>query len=311
MIVDAPNRTLRDVAVLTVGQTVDGRFIVDEESLRTALKVMQEWGPEGVPSLDRHDGEALNILGRLVNPRIDHSSLRADLEFLETFEDGDRLLEIASKMPRAFGLSLCCTHEKNKNLRVTGITSIDLAQVPAANPRGLLSAEIPANKNPESDEPSPSMNPDEIKSLLQEVIAPLSARLEAMEKGYADMSAKLEAMKPAEVSLESDAPDPDLDTDAPEPVTKEVIEEMVEAKLAKLSAEIQALPDTIRSKLGAAPVRAVAPSSTAPDGELEFEALVLKAQTENSNLSRADAIDQTVAKHPQAFLKARQRGIKL
>lgn len=88
-----------------------------------------------------------HIVGKLENFRIDGESLRADLHLLKTHEQYPRILEMASTMAEAFGLSVSsvATGEKidgKEYLRCEELNSVDLVDRPAANPTGLFSEPV-------------------------------------------------------------------------------------------------------------------------------------------------------------------------
>jgi hypothetical protein len=215
--VDRETRTISDVAVMTLGVTIDGRFTIDETTLQQVHDLMSA-RVDGMPVLSEHYGETSDLVGRLLNPRIVEGALRADLELFAAAEDVELLLEAAEKMPSGFGLSIsaydCTTDGKEKLLRVNSMSSVDLAQLPAANPRGLLSgkggvdtghriarAALSGATLATIPSPPPDMTPEEINSA---VAAAVTAAMEPINAELADLKAKLEAL-PAPAPKEDEA----------------------------------------------------------------------------------------------------------
>lgn len=266
-------RTIRDVSVISTGDTVDGRFEITGQTLADVLSVMSG-KPDGTKVLADHDAEVEDIIGRLVNPRLsdDGASLRADLEVFDAAEAGNIILESAAKMPSEFGLSInahSVTVEKGV-LRVHAMKSVDLTGHPAANRSGLLSVDNPARPNGSTTTPTtPDMTPEEIKTIVAECMAPLSEKMAALEAKLAEAPA------------------------APVPPTEEE-EKAVEA--AKMSAIADAVTAKLRASLGLGEgvklsIAAVSEPAKGKQEEtpgVKFSALV--AELVKSGKSRTDAI---------------------
>ena len=266
--------------VISLGETVDGRYVVDQASLAAVLALMEARAAEGTPVLAEHGGESTDLIGRLISPRIEGDRVVADLALLQSAEDRDLLLEAAQVMPSAFGLSINALVEPREDrlLRPLTLYSVDLAQVPAANRRGLLSA-APDNVRPD-------MTPDEIKLMIEEA---MSARLADYETKMADLTAKLEAMTP---------PAPPVDP-------KPMVDEMAATLRAELTAAVAAVPARLRAEMGAT-LRA----SPAADksGPATFREAVARLSANDKTLPKTHAIREAIRQHPDLYAAARASG---
>lgn len=230
-------RTIYDVSVISVGETVDGRFKVTASTLADVLALMVA-KRDGTKVLADHDAEVEDLVGRLINPRAsaDRNSIRADLEVFDSAGAGAIILEAAAKMPGEFGLSINTpdARETEAGLRVAALTSVDLAGYPAANRSGLLSAA------PTIDKPAPpdthldtiTMTPDEIEASITAALSPITAMIE-------ELKARLDAM-------EIDAPDVEVELEAA--AVKEADASAADA--AKMKALCSAVSAQLRADLG-------------------------------------------------------------
>jgi hypothetical protein len=137
---------IRGVSVITTGEAKGHGVFIDAKSLQTFLSAAQA-RPGGVPVKMDHGTGFYHIVGKLENFRIDGESLRADLHLLKTHEQYPRILEMASTMAEAFGLSVSsvATGEQidgKEYLRCDELNSVDLVDRPAANPTGLFSQPV-------------------------------------------------------------------------------------------------------------------------------------------------------------------------
>lgn len=88
-------------------------------------------------------------LGYVRNARVDGNTVRGDLVFYDaTGEAARRLLAICEHDPSSCGLSIAMDHgqyhldQQTQALRVTALSGVDIVGEPAANPAGMLSADI-------------------------------------------------------------------------------------------------------------------------------------------------------------------------
>jgi hypothetical protein len=103
--VDTETATLYGVCLLKTGEAVGHNVLIDAKSLQTVLAACKRKKALRV-KLD-HQNSASAFVGTLSNYRIeDNNCIRADLELLKTSEYKDYVLEISSRMPNEFGLSI-------------------------------------------------------------------------------------------------------------------------------------------------------------------------------------------------------------
>ena len=148
--VDAEQGVIYGVSVITEGECAGkhkGSFI-DHTTLEKLLSLASGF-KDGIKvklSMNReHDGSVGQIVGSLKSFRIDGKQLRADLHLLKSDDNFGKIVEMSSKMPEAFGLSVVVPNHYEKvngknTLRPTDIFSVDLVEEPAANKTGLFSA---------------------------------------------------------------------------------------------------------------------------------------------------------------------------
>lgn len=146
---DIKDGVIRGVSVITTGEAKGHNVFIDAKSLQTFLSAAQN-RPGGVPVKMDHGTGFYHIVGKLENFRIDGESLRADLQLLKTHEQYPRILEMASTMAEAFGLSVSSVASSEEidgkqYLRCDELNSVDLVDRPAANPTGLFSEPTPVD----------------------------------------------------------------------------------------------------------------------------------------------------------------------
>jgi hypothetical protein len=182
--VDPAAGVIYDVAVLTFGKAQGHPFLIDATTLHQALALMQAL-PEGLKVRVRHptpaemqsgvDNDPTRMIGRLTSPRIVDGCLRADLRLGDYAARvpgyGDvrgYLLTLAGSDPTAFGLSPVIDYEVDPvtmAARINGLIAADTVGTPAANPAGLLSAQLehnnntPAGASPAATPPNPAGSP--------------------------------------------------------------------------------------------------------------------------------------------------------
>jgi hypothetical protein len=147
--IDSDSGIISGVSVITAGECAGkhaGTWI-DHNTISSLLSIASGF-KDGVKvklsQSEEHDGSVGQIIGTLKGFRIDGNQLRADLHLLKSDENYGKILEMSSKMPEAFGLSVAVDKNYEKQgdkhfLRPTDIYSVDLVEQPAAN-RGLFSA---------------------------------------------------------------------------------------------------------------------------------------------------------------------------
>lgn len=185
--IDAANGIIRGVSVATIGEADGHDLWLDSATLSklielagTSVKVKMNHPAKG------ENAPVEGTAGMLTHFRLDGDQVRADLELLRSEDYFDKIIEMAQKMPRDFGLSIRVQFDTEKKddkdyIRPTAIESVDLVDSPAANPNGLFSAKVADDKTKKTT----SMSALIAKALgladtasETEVVAELSKRLD-------------------------------------------------------------------------------------------------------------------------------------
>lgn len=193
--VDADAGIIFGVSVITKGPALGHGLFVDDKTLDQVIELAGA-GQDGVRVKLKHnrkdDNPILATVGSLRQFRRDGDAVRADLHLLKADEGYAKILEMASKQPRDFGLSLSCDAEAEekdgqKVIRLTGIDSVDFTEKPAANPNGLFS---------EKQDNQTKINPMS-KAIALALSLPETATEEEIA---AKLKTTLEANKPTDLS---------------------------------------------------------------------------------------------------------------
>jgi hypothetical protein len=152
--VDGGAGIIYGVSVITIGEAVGHEQFVDKTTLSQICGVASKF-PDGIKvklsQSSEHDGSAGQIVGNLRAFRQDGNHVRADLHLLKSDDNFQKIIEMASNMPSAFGLSVVIPHNTEElsgkdYIRCDDIYSIDLVEAPAANPTGLFSSKTLMSK---------------------------------------------------------------------------------------------------------------------------------------------------------------------
>ena len=133
------------VAVITVGEALGHGVFIDS----TTLEMFSALGvafPSGVQVKIDHGSGFSSIVGTLKNFSVQGNKVVADLHLLQTHKEYSTIVEMADKMPNAFGLSVSFSGKRveldgKQYVRTLELYSIDLVDHPAANPSGLFSVD--------------------------------------------------------------------------------------------------------------------------------------------------------------------------
>ena len=141
--VDSENGIIRRVSVLTEGEAKGHPFAIDSTTL-SQIKSQAEKHSDGLRVKVNHGSGVDAIAGVLKNFLIEGKQLYADLHLLKTGGLYAKLMEMAQKIPGAFGLSVSFENVPEKVgeemfARSKDLYSCDMVDQPAANPNGLLS----------------------------------------------------------------------------------------------------------------------------------------------------------------------------
>ena len=274
---------IEGVSIISVGEAKGHGLFVDDITLQEVKACAESYAGGVKVNLD-HGAGIKDIVGFCDNFRIVGKKLVADLNLLETAEKRAYVLEIASRMPDTFGISIAFSgpvREKDGQsfASCTELYSADLVQTPAANPTGLFSftaksvdtsaKEMIDDKNKMEDGAEDTVS-----------IADIIERLSALETAFGDYKSKMEEMPKDEEKME----------DAP------MVEEK-DSEMSKLSAKL----DLIISNFGAAPLKA----STVAN---EAEKLSIKSIIDNKTRelgSRTAAIKFAMTNHPAEYIALR------
>ena len=274
---------IEGVSIISVGEAKGHGLFVDDITLQE-VKACAESYADGVKVNLDHGAGIKDIVGFCDNFRIIGEKLVADLNLLETAEKRAYVLEIATRMPDTFGISIAFSgpvreRDGRSFASCTELYSADLVQTPAANPTGLFSftaksvdtsaKEMIDDKNKMEDGAEDTVS-----------IADIIERLSALETAFGDYKNKMEEAPMNEEKME----------DAP-------MNDEKDSEMSKLSAKL----DTIISNFGAAPLKA----STVAN---EAEKLSIKAIIDNKTRelgSRTAAIKFAMTNHPAEYIALR------
>jgi hypothetical protein len=274
---------IEGVSIISVGEAKGHGLFVDDITLQEVKSCAESYAGGVKVNLD-HGAGIKDIVGFCDNFRIVGGKLVADLNLLETAEKRAYVLEIASRMPDTFGISIAFSgpvREKDGRsfASCTELYSADLVQTPAANPTGLFSftAKSVDTSAKEMIDDKNKMEDGEEDTVS---IADIIERLSALETAFGDYKSKMEEMPKDEEKME----------DAP------MVEEK-DSEMSKLSAKL----DLIISNFGAAPLKA----STVAN---EAEKLSIKSIIDNKTRelgSRTAAIKFAMTNHPAEYIALR------
>jgi hypothetical protein len=274
---------IEGVSIISVGEAKGHGLFVDDITLQEVKACAESYAGGVKVNLD-HGAGIKDIVGFCDNFRIVGEKLVADLNLLETAEKRAYVLEIATRMPDTFGISIAFSgpvreRDGRSFASCTELYSADLVQTPAANPTGLFSftaksvdtsaKEMIDDKNKMEDGAEDTVS-----------IADIIERLSALETAFGDYKNKMEEAPMNEEKME----------DAP-------MNDEKDSEMAKLSAKL----DTIISNFGAAPLKA----STVAN---EAEKLSIKAIIDNKTRelgSRTAAIKFAMTNHAAEYIALR------
>lgn len=273
---------IEGVSIISVGEAKGHGLFVDDITLQEVKACAESYAGGVKVNLD-HGAGIKDIVGFCDNFRIIGEKLVADLNLLETAEKRAYVLEIASRMPDTFGISIAFSgpvreRDGRSFASCTELYSADLVQTPAANPTGLFSftaKAVDTSANQMDEDKNKMEDGDDTVS-----IADIVERLSALETAFGDYKSKMEETPKDEEKM-GDAP---------------MVEEK-DSEMSKLSAKL----DLIISNFGAAPLKA----STVAN---EAEKLSIKSIIDNKTRelgSRTAAIKFAMTNHPAEYIALR------
>jgi len=281
---------IEGVSIISIGEAKGHGLYVDEQTLMEVKECAESYKGGVKVNLD-HGAGIKDIVGFVNNFRIVGSQLLGDLNLLQTSPMRDYVLEISSKLPDTFGISIAFSGPIREVdgmdfASCTELYSADLVQTPAANATGLFSFTAKQVdkffKQMPEDTATPEMPEDSGESEV--TIVDLSKRMSALEEAFGMIKTKMEAMIPAE------AP-------AAEPMKEEMAAEL--SAISKLEAKL----DTIISNFGAAPVKASVVAEEKAEEKFDLKAIITQKTEELG--SRTEAIRFAMRNHREAYIEAR------
>jgi hypothetical protein len=280
---------IEGVSIISIGEAKGHGLYVDEQTLME-VKTCAESYKGGVKVNLDHGAGIKDIVGFVNNFRIVGSQLLGDLNLLETSPMRDYVLEISSKLPDTFGISIAFSGPIREVdgmdfASCTELYSADLVQTPAANATGLFSFTAKQvdsfSKQMPEDTATTAMPEDSGESEI--TIIDLSKRMSALEEAFGSMKTQMEAMIPAE-----------------KPVA-EMKEEMT-SELSVIS-KLEAKLDSIISNFGAAPVKASFIAEEKAVEKFDLKSVIVQKTEELG--SRTEAIRFAMRNHREAYIEAR------
>ena len=278
---------IEGVSIISIGEAKGHGLYVDETTLMQVKECAETYKGGVKVNLD-HGAGIKDIVGFVNNFRIVGKQLLGDLNLLETSPMRDYVMEISSKLPDTFGISIAFTGpirevEGLAFASCTELYSADLVQTPAANATGLFSftAKQVDNFSKQMTDPENNEAPE---GEVEVTIAELAKRMEALELSFGAMKTQMEAMLPAE-----------------EPAAEPAKEEMA-AELSVIS-KLEAKLDSIISNFGAAPVKASVVAEEKAVEKFDLKSVIVQKTEELG--SRTEAIRFAMRNHREAYIEAR------
>jgi hypothetical protein len=278
---------IEGVSIISIGEAKGHGLYVDETTLMQVKECAESYRGGVKVNLD-HGAGIKDIVGFVNNFRIVGKQLLGDLNLLETSPMRDYVLEISSKLPDTFGISIAFTGpirevEGLAFASCTELYSADLVQTPAANATGLFSftAKQVDSFSKQMTDPENTEAPE---GEVEVTIAELAKRMEALELSFGAMKTQMEAMLPSE-----------------EPAAEPAKEEMT-AELSVIS-KLEAKLDSIISNFGAAPVKASVIAEEKAVEKFDLKSVIVQKTEELG--SRTEAIRFAMRNHREAYIEAR------
>jgi len=279
---------IEGVSIISIGEAKGHGLYVDETTLMQVKECAESYKGGVKVNLD-HGAGIKDIVGFVNNFRIVGKQLLGDLNLLETSPMRDYVMEISSKLPDTFGISIAFTGpirevEGLAFASCTELYSADLVQTPAANATGLFSftAKQVDNFSKQMTDPENTEAPE---GEVEVTIAELAKRMEALELSFGSMKTQMEAMMPAEEEK--------MEQDGKEEMTAEL------SVISKLEAKL----DSIISNFGAAPVKASVIAEEKAVEKFDLKSVIVQKTEELG--SRTEAIRFAMRNHREAYIEAR------
>jgi hypothetical protein len=274
---------IEGVSIISIGEAKGHGLYVDETTLMQVKECAESYKGGVKVNLD-HGAGIKDIVGFVNNFRIVGKQLLGDLNLLETSPMRDYVLEISSKLPDTFGISIAFSGpirevEGLAFASCTELYSADLVQTPAANATGLFSftAKQVDSFSKQMEDATIEIEPKEDEVSIADIVS----RLTALETAFGDYKSKMEMP------------------------TEEPAAEMKEEMAAELSviSKLEAKLDSIISNFGAAPVKASVVAEEKAVEKFDLKAVITQKTEELG--SRTEAIRFAMRNHREAYIEAR------
>jgi hypothetical protein len=273
---------IEGVSIISIGEAKGHGLYVDETTLMQVKECAESYKGGVKVNLD-HGAGIKDIVGFVNNFRIVGKQLLGDLNLLETSLMRDYVMEISSKLPDTFGISIAFTGpirevEGLAFASCTELYSADLVQTPAANATGLFSftAKQVDKFTTQMEDATIEIEPKEDEVSIADIVS----RLAALETAFGDYKSKMEM---------------------PEEPAAEMKEEMP-AELSVIS-KLEAKLDSIISNFGAAPVKASVIAKEKAVEKFDLKSVIVQKTEELG--SRTEAIRFAMRNHREAYIEAR------
>lgn len=214
--IDAESGIIRGVSLITEGPALGHGVMVDAKTLEQVKAAAEAYDGGLKVKLDHNSG-AGDIVGFIDNLRIDGPKLLGDLHLLENSPHRAYILEIASKIPDTFGLSIAFSgpseigaDKKTILQRCSEIYSVDIVSEPAANPTGFFSRKLKQFQTVEGETETEEPEIEITIPMNEETKKAIAGMIESAMMGLSERLSKLESAlpkpedKPAAMSAQND-----------------------------------------------------------------------------------------------------------
>lgn len=143
--VQVSGNTIKGVSVITAGEALGHGFDIDTETLKqVAAAINAGEVPARVTHSENGADPLMQTVGIIKRARVQGDQVRADVELMESHPLAPWLLEMATRAPASFGMSIVFDADfervgESQVARIKKLVSADFVSEPGANRNGLLS----------------------------------------------------------------------------------------------------------------------------------------------------------------------------
>jgi len=228
-------------------------LLIDETTLSQVVKCGNA-ARSGIKVKVGHESGVEEIVGRLVNFRVEDEKVLADLQLFQTSPRRDFILELATKTPESFGLSISFEGKPQDvngaaYARCTRLRSVDLVDEPAANPDGLFEAPVDdaqTSETPMKEEPKPEAMAEAPAPTVEERLATVEASISEI-KGMLTALLTEETTEAPEAEMGKPMPEEAAMSAKAEEVAGAAFEAVEEKILGAVETKFEALAALIKS----------------------------------------------------------------